>query len=82
MDEMTPTTDIPAGPRWASRRARRSTGSAPQQSGGAVYGLGMIGALVYFAGTAASGKDYALALGKAMVWPALLVHRAFKALEG
>jgi hypothetical protein len=75
-------TDTTAAPRWAGRMARGSKGGAPKQSGGAVYGLGMIGALVYFAGTADSGKDYALALGKAMVWPALLVYRAFKALDG
>jgi hypothetical protein len=43
-----------------------------------VYGLGMIGALVYFAGTAESGRDYALAVGKAIVWPALLVYRLFR----
>jgi hypothetical protein len=80
--ETTETAETPAGSRWASRKTRRSQSGAPQSSGGAVYGLGMIGALVYFAGTAESGRDYALALGKAMVWPALLVFRAFKALEG
>jgi len=87
MDETTTTTEkieateTTAAPRWAGRMAHGSTGGAPKQSSGAVYGLGMIGALVYFAGTADSGKDYALAFGKAMVWPALLVYRAFKALE-
>jgi hypothetical protein len=40
----------------------------------------MIGALVYFAGTAKSPVDYVLALGKATVWPALLVNRAFRKL--
>jgi hypothetical protein len=59
-----------------------STRSAPPTGGGAVYGLGMIGALVYFLGTAQSGRDYVLALGKAVVWPALLVYRAFKVLGG
>jgi len=82
MDETTPTTATPAAPRWANRKHRRPEGSGPQSSGGAVYGLGMIGALVYFVGTAESGRDYALALGKAVVWPALMVFRAFKALEG
>lgn len=57
-----------------------ATRNAPAQPGGAVYGLGMIGALVYFAGSAESGRDYVLAFGKAMVWPALLVYRAFKQL--
>jgi hypothetical protein len=47
-----------------------------------VYGLGMIGALVYFLGTAESGRDYVLAFGKALVWPALLVYKAFRVLGG
>ena len=41
----------------------------------------MIGALVYFAGTAESPRDYLVAFGKAMVWPALLVFAAFKRLD-
>jgi hypothetical protein len=53
----------------------------PQPQGGAVYGLGMIGALVYFAGTAQTGKDYALAVAKATVWPALMVYRVFRFLD-
>ena len=59
-----------------------STRNAPPAGGGAVYGLGMIGALAYFLGSAESGRDYFLAFGKAIVWPALLVHRAFKVLGG
>jgi hypothetical protein len=59
-----------------------STKSAPPAGGGAVYGLGMIGALAYFLGSAESGRDYVLALAKAVVWPALLVYRAFKVLGG
>jgi len=71
------TEPVPTG--WKSRS---STKSAPSPGGGAVYGLGMIGALVYFIGTAESGRDYALAFGKAIVWPALLVYKAFKTLGG
>jgi hypothetical protein len=56
--------------------------NAPPAGGGAVYGLGMIGALAYFLGSARSGRDYVLASGKAIVWPALLVYRAFKVLDG
>jgi hypothetical protein len=66
-------------PKW---KGGASTRNAPPAGGGAVYGLGMIGALVYFAGSAESGKDYVLAVGKAVVWPALLVYRAFKVLGG
>jgi hypothetical protein len=65
--------------RWKAGAARRN---GPPPGSGAVYGLGMIGALVYFLGTATTGLDYVLAFGKAVVWPALLVHRAFKVLGG
>jgi hypothetical protein len=66
----------------AKWKAGASTRSAPPAGGGAVYGLGMIGALAYFLGSAQSGPDYVLAVGKAIVWPALLVYRAFKVLGG
>lgn len=62
------------------RKRRRPDRSAPPPSGGAVYGLGMIGALVYFVGTAESPSGYLFALGKAIVWPALLVYKAFRLL--
>jgi hypothetical protein len=66
----------------AKWKGRASTRSAPPAGGGAVYGLGMIGALAYFLGSAESARDYVLGFGKALVWPALLVYRAFKVLGG
>ncbi len=54
--------------------------NAPPPAGGAVYGLGMIGALVYFLRTADSREDYILAVGKAVVWPAILVYLALRRL--
>lgn len=50
-----------------------------QQNGpnGAVYGLGLIGAAVYFISTAGSFWAGALGLLKAFVWPAFLVYEAF-----
>ena len=65
--------------KWKGGMATRN---APPAGGGAVYGLGMIGALAYFLGTAVSWRDYVLAFMKATVWPALLVYRAFKVLGG
>ncbi len=56
------------------------TRNAPSSGGGAVYALGMIGAAVFFLGVAKSGPERILALGKAVVWPALLVYLAFKKL--
>ena len=79
----TPTTpEVGATAGTAKWKGSMSTRNAPPAGGGAVYGLGMIGALAYFLGSAESGRDYVLALGKAIVWPALLVNRAFKALGG
>ncbi len=73
-----------AGPRTPmfGPKAGPATRTAPPPAGGAVYGLGMIGALVFFVGVARTRQDYILAVGKAAVWPALLVFKAFKTLGG
>jgi hypothetical protein len=42
--------------------------------GGAVYGLGFVGAAVYFIQHAASFSDGVFGVLKAMVWPALVVY--------
>lgn len=44
-------------------------------SGGAVYGLGFIGALVYFISTADGFWMGVLGVLKAIVWPAVLVFQ-------
>ncbi len=64
-------------PRWKHGAARRN---GPPAGGGPLYGLGMIGALVYFMGSAQSPRDYFVAFAKSTVWPAILVYRAFKIL--
>jgi hypothetical protein len=51
---------------------RRNTGA---QGGGAVYGLGFIGAMVYFMQRSSSFKEGALGFGQAVVWPAILVYK-------
>jgi len=53
-----------------------------QSSGpaGAVYGLGLIGAAIYFISMATSFWMGVLGFLKAIVWPALLVYDAFKQL--
>jgi hypothetical protein len=51
-------------------------------SGGAVYGLGLIGALVFFWQQAEGFGEYVLAALKSLVWPAFLVFDAFSALAG
>ncbi|MFC1640970.1 hypothetical protein ACFL2D_02900 [Patescibacteria group bacterium] len=44
---------------------------------GAIYGLGMIGALVYFIGHADSFWWGVLGVLQALVWPAFAVYRLF-----
>jgi hypothetical protein len=47
-------------------------------AGGAVYGLGLIGAAIYFVGHAGSFWLGVLGILKAIVWPALMVYKAFE----
>lgn len=48
--------------------------------GGAVYGLGFIGAAVYYISTATGFWMGVLGILKAIVWPGFLVYEALKAL--
>ncbi len=50
--------------------------------GGAVYGLGFIGALVYFIQNADSFWAGVLGVLQAIVWPAVLVYEALASLIG
>ena len=43
--------------------------------GGAVYGLGFIGALVYYLQNANTLWEGVLGILKAIVWPALLIYK-------
>jgi hypothetical protein len=54
-------------------------GNAPA---GAVYGLGFVGAAVYFISHATSFWIGLLGLLKAILWPAFLVYDAFKFFAG
>lgn len=49
---------------------------------GAVYGLGFIGAAVFFISNATGFWSGVLGFLKAIVWPAFLVYEAFKYLMG
>ncbi|MFC1685480.1 hypothetical protein ACFLZZ_00475 [Nanoarchaeota archaeon] len=46
--------------------------------GGAVYGLGFVGSVIYYVSTATSFGMGVLGLLKSIVWPAFLVFEAFK----
>lgn len=52
------------------------------QSGNAVYGLGLIGAAIYYISTATTFWMGALGILKAIVWPAFLVYEVLKFLLG
>jgi hypothetical protein len=47
-------------------------------SSSAVYGLGLIGAAIYFISTATSFWLGVLGFLKAIVWPVFIVYEAFK----
>lgn len=60
------------------RRPRVIHQSGPS---GAVYGMGFIGACVYYIGTATTFWMGVLGFLKAIVWPALLVYELLKFLN-
>lgn len=51
-----------------------------KSSSGAVYGMGFIGAVVYFIQQANSFGSGVLGFLKALVWPALMVYKLFELL--
>lgn len=61
-----------------TNRSSRARGG----SGDAVYGLGLLGSLVYFWQQADGGGEHLVAVLKALVWPAFLVYEAFQAVNG
>ena len=46
-----------------------------------VYGLGLIGAWVYFIGRATTPRERVIGFFKGLVWPAYLVYALFKFLQ-
>jgi hypothetical protein len=57
---------------------RRNSGAAA--GGGALYGLGIFGALVYFWQQADTFWEYPLAVVQGLFWPAFMVYEVFQAL--
>jgi hypothetical protein len=74
--------DLDEPPTDGRRNRHRGPKPPPSQGGGAVYGLGFVGALVWFSRQAAEPTDYLVAVVKALVWPAFLVYHAFEVLHG
>jgi hypothetical protein len=58
-----------------------ATDKGAAAGGGAVYGLGFIGAVVYFIQTATGFWDGFLGILQAIVWPGFVVYELMKFLE-
>ena len=56
----------------------RNAGAA---GGGAIYGLGIFGALVYFWQQADGLWEHLLAVVQGLFWPAFMIYEVFKALR-
>jgi len=50
--------------------------------GGAVYGLGFIGAAVFYFAQADTFWMFVLAIPKALIWPAIVVYELLKSFYG
>ncbi|GAA2150815.1 hypothetical protein FHX52_0396 [Humibacillus xanthopallidus] len=57
-----------------------SNGNAGAAGGGALYGLGIFGAWVYFWQQADVFWEYVLAVFQGLFWPAFMVYEVFSAL--
>lgn len=73
--EMTTDTNAPRKDYRSRKVVQQGAASAP------IYGLGFIGALVYYLGSATTFWMGVLGFFKAIVWPALLVYEALKYLN-
>ena len=62
---------------------RHRTVNADHAHGGnAVYGLGLVGALVYYWQQADSFGGHLAGILKAVVWPGFLIYHALRAVHG
>jgi hypothetical protein len=59
-----------------------ASSNAGAAGGGAIYGLGMFGAWVWFFTQADAFLEYLYAIFQGIFWPAYMVYEAFEALHG
>lgn len=62
--------------KWKDKKYRYATPGS-----GAVYGLGFIGALIYYLQHAVTLGDGLLGILKAIVWPAMLIYKVLTMLK-
>ena len=60
--------------------AAMSSNNAGAAGGGAIYGLGIFGAFVYYWQQADTFWEYVLSFFAGLFWPAFMVYVVFKAL--
>lgn len=63
---------------WKKEKNDKTCKCTCKNSGGSIYGLGFVGALIYFVPEASGFWPVIVAMLKALVWPAFLVYQAFK----
>lgn len=66
---------------WMKNCGPKNWKNGSGAGGGAVYGLGFIGALVYFLSTATSFTDGLWGIVQAILWPGFLVYEVLKLLN-
>ncbi len=66
--------------RWRHKHHHNGCRRGGGGAGNAVYGLGFIGALIFFIGHATTFWAGVLGFFQALVWPAFLVYEALKIL--
>ena len=59
-----------------------SNNGSSTASSGAIYGLGIFGAWVFYWQEADTFWEYVLAVLQGLVWPAFMVYEGFSALAG
>ncbi len=63
---------------WKKNWTMKGCGGCGGNAGGAIYGIGFLGALYYFLSTSPNAGAALLGVVKAVIWPAIFV---FKMLE-
>lgn len=61
--------------KWHGRRVITNSYNS---GGGAVYGIGLIGALVYFLQHSSTFKEVLVAIVKAFIWPGLVAYHVLQ----
>ncbi len=61
--------------------AKEWKGAGGSAGGGAVYGLGLIGAIIYYLQHATTFSQGLLGIVKAIFWPAFFVYKIFEFLK-